>query len=211
MSRDYTNYDYLSVSVKSDQLDRILQCYRALGWREEKMEDDREYYNMKYVRLRRPHKIENKDRLQYLQVRMESFINSVSRVNSHRHIKSHAFIAISFIIFSGLVALGLWLAFAFNEPVFRICGWWISGLSVALMACAVAFFMFMRKRENATAAKTNERSLENIRALIDECLLIAPSTEEEALPAEENSSDEGEEPAREQYIEEEQLKEAANG
>ena len=46
MSKDYINYDYLSVSVKSDQLSRILQCYRALGWTEITTEDDKQYYDM---------------------------------------------------------------------------------------------------------------------------------------------------------------------
>ena len=73
MAKDHNNYDYLAVSVKSDQLSRILHCYRALGWTEIKTEEDRQYYDMNYVRLRRPHRIANKDRLQYLQVRGGDF------------------------------------------------------------------------------------------------------------------------------------------
>ncbi len=207
MSRDYTNYDYLSVSVKSDQLDRILQCYHALGWREEKMEDDRQYYNMKYVRLRRPHKIENKDRLQYLQVRMESLINSVSRVNSRRHIKSRGFIALGTMIFLGLAALGLWLTLAFEERVWHLCGWWISGLSAALMVLAVVLFILMQKRENAAAQKKNEQSLQYLRALIEECEAIAPSAEAEQIEPEEEISEAEEEAA---FSCEEDMKEAAN-
>ncbi len=207
MSRDYTNYDYLSVSVKSDQLERILTCYRALGWREEKMEDDRQYYNMKYVRLRRPHKIENKDRLQYLQVRMESAINSLSRINSRKHMKSHAFIAVATIIFLGLVALGLWLTLAFDQPVWRIFGWWVSGASAALMACAVILFVFMRKRENTAAADKMSKSLSLIQSLICESEELVPRCASDVPDA--VSDDAGEEAVFTDG--EEGVKEAENG
>lgn len=177
MERDYNNYDYLSVSVNSDQLSRILQCYRALGWTEIKTEEDRQYYGMNYVRLRRPHKIENKDRLQYLQVRMESSVNSLVSITKRAHIKSNSVIAISVVLVLALIALGLWPVIAVGGG-WAILGWTGIGLAAALTIAAAVICAVMRRREKKTATGKIIEKLRFIQTLMEEASTLIPAVTE---------------------------------
>ena len=187
MSKDYNNFDYLSVSVKSDQLNRILQCYRTLGWTEVKTEDDRQYYDMKYVRLRRPHKFPNKDRLQYLQVRMESSINSLVEITRRAHVKSNA--ALGALVLAAVVSAGagLWLAFG-HVGAMRVCGIALLAAACALVAAAAVICPVMRRRENADEKRRIYEKLRLTQSLIDEAATLVPAAEEDGLdaPAEES-------------------------
>lgn len=176
MARDYNNYDYLAVSVKSDQLNRILHCYRALGWTEVKTVDDREYYNMKYVRLRRPHKIANKDRLQYLQVRMEGAINSLVEIVNRAHLKSNAAAGGLGLLAAGLIALAVWLVMYFTSAI-RVLGWVCLGVGCALIVVAVAVRAGMRRRERKVASGKIMEKLRLTQSLIEEAVSLAPAKE----------------------------------
>lgn len=176
MARDYNNYDYLAVSVKSDQLNRILHCYRALGWTEVKTVDDREYYNMKYVRLRRPHKIANKDRLQYLQVRMEGAINSLVEIVNRAHLKSNAAAGGLGLLAAGLIALAVWLVIYFTSAI-RVLGWVCLGVGCALIVVAVAVRAGLRRRERKVASGKIMEKLRLTQSLIEEAVSLAPAKE----------------------------------
>lgn len=176
MVRDYNNYDYLAVSVKSDQLNRILHCYRALGWTEVKTVDDREYYNMKYVRLRRPHKIANKDRLQYLQVRMEGAINSLVEIVNRAHLKSNAAAGGLGLLAAGLIALAVWLVIYFTSAI-RVLGWVCLGVGCALIVVAVAVRAGLRRRERKVASGKIMEKLRLTQSLIEEAVSLAPAKE----------------------------------
>lgn len=178
MAKDYKNYDYLSVSVKSDQLSRILQCYRALGWTEIKTEEDRQYYDMNYVRLRRPHKLPNKDRLQYLQVRMESSINSLVVIAKHAHVKSNVVVFFGVFAVLAFAALGLWLILAFNSAALNILGWVCVGISGAFAVAAVIVCSIMRRREKKTATGKLIEKLRLVQSLIEEAVTLAPPVTE---------------------------------
>lgn len=176
MNRDYNNYDYLSVSVKSEQLDRILSCYKALGWRVVKWEDDRQYYNMKFVALRRPHAMEHKDRLQYLQVRMETTINRLSTVIFKKHAGSNVLFA-----FLGLCALALALTGLSLYIVFGADGTgfvsMISCCSVAaaFVLCALVTVPLLRRREEKESKIKTVEKLRLLKELIDEAHTLAPA------------------------------------
>ena len=176
MARDYNNYDYLAVSVKSDQLNRILHCYRSLGWTEVKTVDDREYYNMKYVRLRRPHKIANKDRLQYLQVRMEGAINSLVEIVNRAHLKSNAAAGGLGLLAAGLIALAVWLVIYFTSAI-RVLGWVCLGAGCAPIAAAVAVRAGLRRRERKVVSGKIMEKLRLTQSLIEEAVSLAPAKE----------------------------------
>ena len=176
MARDYNIYDFLAVSVKSDQLNRILHCYRALGWTEVKTVDDREYYNMKYVRLRRPHKIANKDRLQYLQVRMEGAINSLVEIVNRAHLKSNAAAGGLGLLATGLIALAVWLVIYFTSAI-RVLGWVCLGVGCALIVVAVAVRAGLRRRERKVASGKIMEKLRLTQSLIEEAVSLAPAKE----------------------------------
>lgn len=177
MAKDHNNYDYLAVSVKSDQLSRILHCYRALGWTEIKTEEDRQYYDMNYVRLRRPHRIANKDRLQYLQVRMENSINSLVAITNRAHIKSNGIAAAGTLATLAIAALGLWLVIA-RAGTLRIFGWVCVGLSLAVAIAVTVAVYVMRRREKKAATAAIIEKLRLTQSLIDEAAALAPADTE---------------------------------
>lgn len=177
MAKDHNNYDYLAVSVKSDQLSRILHCYRALGWTEIKTEEDRQYYDMNYVRLRRPHRIANKDRLQYLQVRMENSINSLVAITNRAHIKSNGIAAAGTLATLAIAALGLWLVIA-SAGALRIFGWVCVGLSLAVAIAVTVAVYVMRRREKKAATAAIIEKLRLTQSLIDEAAALAPADTE---------------------------------
>ncbi len=182
MSKDYANYDYLAVSVKSDQLNRILQCYRALGWTEVKTEDDRDYYDMKYVRLRRPHKITNKDRLQYLQVRMERAINSLVEISNRAHAKSKAALFTALLFAFAFIGPGLWLVLAYDGLISAL-GYICFGLAGVIFIAAAITCPVMRRREQKTAKGKIIEKLRLTQSLLEEAALLVPDepTEEDGL------------------------------
>lgn len=173
-TRDHNNFDYLAVSVKSDQLNRILQCYRALGWKEIKTEDDREYYNMKYVRLVRPHKIQNKDRLQYLQVRMESAINSLVEITNRAHMKSSFITSLMVIAAFAFAVLGIWLAVMFTG-VLHITGYVSLGICAVLAIASAIVCHILRRKERIVATDRIVEKMRLTQSLIEEAVSLAPS------------------------------------
>jgi Flp pilus assembly protein TadB len=181
MQRDYNNFDYLSISVKIDELDKILYCYKVLGWKERKREDDRDEEDMKYIALFRPHAIANKDRLQYLQVRMESLLNSFASIRAKCYTKSTLAAVITGICAYLFLACGLCLLFLFD--------WWLP-VAAAIVCFSVAagfigwqfyFLIFVRKKERANASVKYSQTLKEIESLIDEASLLSTQvvTEEE--------------------------------
>lgn len=178
MNRDFKNYDYLTISVKTAQLDRILECYLSLGWREVKREDDREYCDMKYIALRRPHKVPDKDRLQLLQVRMENNVNAVSAINARKHAKSGAFFAVLLSLALGLLALGLWLFLGLKGETSSLFGAVSCCLSGALIVAATIVVAAARKPEEASAAKKIAERLKLIESLVLEARALSPSADD---------------------------------
>lgn len=179
MKKDYNNNDYLYVSVKSNQLNRILTCYKALGWREVKREDDRQYYDMKYLTLSRPHRIDNKDRLQYLQVRMETEINNISSSFVKKHLKSATLTLILLIAALVCMSLGIALLIAFSSQNGLIWGCVLMCLSAAFTLLTIFPSTLLRKKENSISVKKVEESTKLISSLIAEAESLAPSYNEQ--------------------------------
>lgn len=179
MERDYNHYDYLNVSVKNAHRERILQCYKSLGWRVVKREKDRQFSDMISLVLARPHKMENKDRLQYLQVRMESQINSLSRTDLRRHAASDS-LGITFIVFALLLlASGIFLilgrVFAFS----LLFGIVFCVLGAGLLAACVYPFYIKRKKENIIAEEKITKGNALLEKFVAEAQRLLPPAESE--------------------------------
>lgn len=179
MERDIKNFDYLSVSVKSDQLERILLCYTALGWREVKREDDKTYADMKYILLSRPHDIKNKDRLQYLQVRIENRMNAVSKILAGRHRTSNIFLLTVLTVALALIAAGLYLILGLGGSLGYILG------SIACAAGLIGFgtviypTMRIRRGEDEGVKIKTEKNLKKIEGILEEVHNLWDATEEQ--------------------------------
>jgi hypothetical protein len=168
MNRDINNFDYLSISVKSERLDKIIYCYEALGWREEKREEDKKYYDMKYLLLSRPHNIPNKDRLQYLQVKMETKLNYLSCSNAYRH--KGSFLLGLFLTVLGLclLACGLFCIFGTDTSFSLPLGITLLSLGLISLAAQVYPYTIMRKKEGERATEKINTALKQIEEYVAE-------------------------------------------
>ena len=189
ISKDHDNYDYLSVSLKSAYSDRIIKCYLALGWKGVHAEEDKDYADMKYVLFSRPHKFPNKDRLQYIQVRMEHILNGASEHAFRRHKKSTALAVILGLTGLLLIAAGLSLALIFSMLAVKVCGWVCVGLGGAILLGMIYPLVKIRRQENERTKAVLEKDFTEFEKLVREAASLSGRTkvsepaEKEAAPS----------------------------
>lgn len=134
METDYRNYDRLFVTVKLNKLDELEECYRALGWECVDSRDDSVYRGRVHLVYRRPHRIENKDKLQLLQVYLESALNDEGRLESRAMPLTAATGIITGFVTLALVALGLCLMYLLDNPVIYTAG-------IIFLTCSANMFL----------------------------------------------------------------------
>ena len=168
ITKDHDNFDYLSVSLKSEHADMLMKCYRALGWKAALTEDDKDYADMKYVLFSRPHNVSNKDRLQYIQVRMESLLNASSERSIKRHRKSTALAVLLGIFGLLFLASGLCLALILPQLAVRVCGWVCVGLGGVLLLGVIYPLTKVHKDENKRLKAELEENLAQFEKFVRE-------------------------------------------
>ncbi len=96
------DFDYLTILVREDKLEEIKNCYKNFAW--EIISEKHKFLSKELVilKMRRPHKIKNKDKLQYLQVQLEIDLNKQSDLERNKHKKSTIY-GLTFGFFSALV------------------------------------------------------------------------------------------------------------
>lgn len=112
MKIDYNEYDSLSLYVKTEKRDEIIEHYKLFKWELFKEVLNSKYEDIVDLTFIRPHKIENKDELQLLQVYMEERINGISKLEKNKHSIATAF-GLGFGV-GGLVLISLALIFYYN-------------------------------------------------------------------------------------------------
>lgn len=178
METDYRNYDRLFVTVKLNKLDELEECYRALGWECVDSRDDSVYRGRVHLVYRRPHRIENKDKLQLLQVYLESALNDEGRLESRAMPLTAATGIITGFVTLALVALGLCLMYLLDNPVIYIAGIIFLTCSAAMLLLAVTvtlkvFFSENKRRKTKLlhARAEIEAVLKEAAAIGDICVL----------------------------------------
>ncbi len=171
--KDHDNFDYLSVSLKREYSKMIMKCYHALGWKDEHTEADKDYADMKYVLFSRPHNMPNKDRLQYIQVRMESILNRASERSIKRHSKSTALAVLLGIFGLLFVAAGLCLALILPQLLVKICGYICVGLGGILLLGLIYPLTKVRKDENKRLKTTLEEDFIQFEKFVREAVELS--------------------------------------
>lgn len=141
-NKDYQNYDYIEIIAKTDSADEIVNSYSILGWTENYRKEDRKYNDVIHISFSRPHKIENKDRLQLLQVYYENVLNDKAYLEEKKHFKSRIFISL-------VIAMAMALLCGIGTLVFLlspILSYIISGLVILALALGL-FFIIKRIRK----------------------------------------------------------------
>lgn len=145
-------YDSLYVTLRQDKAEDCLRYYRTLGWEVVSREDHRVYYNLINISLRRPHKIENKDELQLLQVYLDTSLNTIGRLERRPIPLTLTVLTIFFIIIAGLVMTGLCFALLSEVFTYNVIGWVCFGLGVLLIIPAVPVLVKLYRVDGLNAA-----------------------------------------------------------
>jgi hypothetical protein len=155
---DYNKYDSISLALKENEYERMISYYRAFGWEEYEKNEDKRYFDIVHAKLMRPHKIENKDRLQLLQVKMEYAVNRFAQLRKNKHSRSVIFGLTLGILALGLAALGVMLLL--NDVLLP--------LSVALLSLGLASPLFIVPFVKETANKENKSFARSFKEMTSE-------------------------------------------
>lgn len=161
--------DLLSVSVKYFPVGDVVAIYNDLGWQKI---DDKNAFVRGYIRMYRPHRIKNKDRLQYLQVCMETAFNEISSLYFSRHRKSTFVLALSVFISVAISLVGVFLSL---KNMYFLC--LTSFLSLPLFL--IAPLKIMRARENERCNRAIEERLKAIEDLASQARVSVREWQEE--------------------------------
>lgn len=82
---DYNNYDKIDVYAKKFKTETIVSCYESFGWKLVNISDNDKYEDLNDITFVRPHKIPNKDFLQYNQIEMENILNKMGKLEKNKH------------------------------------------------------------------------------------------------------------------------------
>ena len=146
VEKDYWNYDYITLTVKRKNIDEVIRSYGAFLWKEIARKEDRQYYDILHVMLKRPHKIKDKDRLQLLQVKYEAMLNKRAYLDNKKYTKSQA-VSFTLAALGAGAVIGALSLFYYGKTVYSLaCGCLISAAALALGIVSVLFIKTAQKR-----------------------------------------------------------------
>lgn len=173
---DIKNNDYLTITAKADSREDIIHSYEMLGWRLLDVREDKQYIDLDVIDFVRDHKIPNKDKLQLMQVRLETYLNKFGEAR-HKKYRKSAILAISgYLVAFLLFAAGIALLVTGMDDVGTFAVAVISlALGVILLPGISIAFRRVRLHEAAIYAATVSAINANIEKLCMEAnLLVCP-------------------------------------
>ncbi len=168
MKRDYENNDYIEIIVKKENVDEVVASYGKFLWKEYYRKEDARYNDVIHVCFYRARNIQNKDRLQLLQVYYEFALNERAEAFDKKHHKSNAGIC-NLAVFATCIFLGLWWLIFYMQNIIAFIGGMVFTLSIALLT---VFFgkklKELRKRENQRFKIKEQEQKERIEEVLRE-------------------------------------------
>ena len=163
--RDYQNFDYLDIIVKTENEQEIVNAYSTFLWEKIDKKEDKRYKDVVHLSFRRPHKIKNKDRLQLLEVYYQRAINDRAQINIKKHSKSKGRFFRT-ILFSVTFLLGVGVFIYLSKTLLSL----ILGIIFAsiILGCVKFFAVKIRK----IYIKENNVYLEKLKQIEDEIAFI---------------------------------------
>ncbi len=177
--KDYENYDYIEIIVKRESADEIINGYARLLWTLNEQKEDKRYHDLIHLSFYRPHKIQNKDRLQLLQVYYENIINEKACILENKNSKAMALIfTVSAFMILAFIGVGV--------LVYSLFSWWACLIgAVVLIAVTLGGFLCFRalkrlySKEKLNKIYKCELLTENAKNLLEQidCLVAGTNYE----------------------------------
>ena len=155
---DHKNFDYLTLLVKKKDVENIIKYYKSFGWQIYEKKEDEKYDDTLIITFCRAHKLKNKDRLQLLQVRLESKLNELGKCEKYKYSKSTIFGLTAGIGLLLLLSLGIFLMAEQNTIFSRFGGIIITIISSVLLVLMLIKIDQLKKSDN-------EKYIEQIKSI----------------------------------------------
>lgn len=165
-TNDYKNFDKITIFVKSKKVEKIIEYYKIFGWEVESQTQNKHYADLTDLVFCRPHKFENKDELQLLQIYLEDKLNTEGKNEKDRHTKSKCLI----ITFGVLGFLFLLLGTLICFDIFSLgLGFGISFCTLAfvLLVVGIIFLPKLFKKEKIILAQKQTKVNQEIQEICD--------------------------------------------
>lgn len=148
-NKDYQNYDYLDIIVKTENEQEVVNAYSTFLWEKIQKKEDKQYNDVVHFSFRRPHKLPNKDRLQLLQVYYEFALNNLSDIKIKKHSKSKVRICnLSFFSVALLFGAGVFIYFLKSTLALILGGVFALGVIGAVIPLSFAIKKLYIKENN---------------------------------------------------------------
>lgn len=134
---NYKNFDRLDIYAKKDKKRRIIQCYQSFSWKLVHRQESKRYADTEELTFIRPHKIKNKDFLQYNQIEMENILNDIGKLGKNKHARSTIFGLCFGLLFAGILALGIFLILSHASTLNLAFGISCIGLSSIFLSLTI--------------------------------------------------------------------------
>lgn len=178
-TRNYREYDYISLILRRDVADTVISAYGAFLWKEVSRARDKQDGSALHVTLKRKHFIKNKDRLQLLQVYFESLLNDRSLSEDKKYFKSQILTYTSVAVCAGAVAIGGVTAYYIRTAIAVIGGCLFASTGIAAMAAVIPLILRMRKKERAAYDEKFKKTGEGIEEILAEAKALTEGEDEE--------------------------------
>ena len=170
--KDFQNFDYLDIIVKKKSEQEISNAYSAFLWNKIYKKEDRRYNDVVHLSFRRPHKINNKDSLQLLEVYYESALNNRADLEIKKHSKSKIKLA-NLIFFSAILLFGAGVFIYLKKTLLSI----ILGSVFVLGVVFGAFFLKNKikkqfVKENEVYLEKLKKNQEEIKSILDQVKVL---------------------------------------
>lgn len=141
---DFNNFDKLNLFVKKSKHQDVVKSYTALGWELIEEKENNRYEDIIDLTFLRPHKLQNKDELQIMQVYMEDNLNEIAKLERNKHSKTTGLG-----LFLGSVALLLfcWALYLIIKPQLLVIGIILIAVSIILFVLEIIFLPKLFKKE----------------------------------------------------------------
>lgn len=160
MDRDNYEYDYVAITVKSSVEKEVLDGYACFKWEVQERKERKDSVDLV---LRRPHRIENKDRLQLLQVNMEKATENLIKYKQYKFtvIKAVAF----YFALLGILAIisGLSLAASGGNALLISTGTVIAMSGLAALVISGVFLRRTAAKDRALAVARLKEAAQEIK------------------------------------------------
>lgn len=165
--RDHKNYDYLTITAKVEREAEIIASYATLGWETVSVSEDKKFFDLDVIEFRRPHKIENKDRLQLLEVKLETLLNKYGVLRHKRKAKSATFGLVGGIF--GCIALAAGIALLVTE-IAELAAVVTGAIAIVIgLAMLTVVGVFMRRVAETEARDYSEKMAAVLKGIDEVC------------------------------------------